>query len=401
MKHILMVGRSREIFARSRGLDVRFSLILVGGASRTAEDLSGYQRVIVLPPDASVEEWLQCGQLINTFDPIDAIGGFTETAEKIAVDMAERLALPFHGRDVIHTTHDKFAMRERLRSLGIDDTASRIVAADDEASIREFAAEHGCPVVIKPLSARGSLGVSVVKSLEELPAALAWFRAWAGGQPVLVEKFLAGEEWSVEAFSEGGVHRIMCITRKFKSPQTCIETGHCLPAIFEEGARQRIHALVKSTLDAVGLQCGPSHTEVMMCAEGPRVIETHTRLGGDRIAEMIALLGGADPYQLWVRQVAGESVLPEVPVLDGSAFASIQFTSPSCEGVLDRIEGLEQAISMPGVVRADAMVAPGQRIGAVHDSFSRGASVLARASTAEEAVLRAQEAVAAINFIVS
>lgn len=400
-KHVLMVGRAREVVARTKSLGVRYTQMLKLDPGLTAENLTSYHRVVGLPAAAGVEEWVAQAKLIHAIDPFDAIGAFTETGEEFAAVIAGEIGLWYHRPEVIEKTHHKRRMRVALREAGLDDTASRLLDAPGIEAVQAFAAEHGYPVVLKPVDARGSLGVSVARDAGEVAAALHWFQQWADGYQLLIEQFLDGDEWSVEAFSENGRHRIVCITQKFKDPATFIETGHCLPARLEPSLEAAIHELVRGTLDAMGITAGPSHTEIIVTPRGPRVVETHTRLAGDRIVDLIALLSGVELRQLWMRQVLGESVIEQVPANLDSGFAAIDFISPRVSGVIERIDGLEQARAHPGVQRVDLLLAPGAMVGQVHDSFSRGASVIATGASAGQALERAREASGMIRFVVS
>lgn len=401
MKHILMVGRARDILAKARQFDLRFTQLFKLRRDMVSENLEPYHRLVGMPGDASIDEWIAQARLIHSIDPVDAIGAFTETAEKIAARIAEALGLPYHASDVVECTHDKFLMREKLRAVGLDDTVSRVLPSPDPVEIRRFADEIGYPIVLKPVSARGSLAVSIVRNEQEIDAALRWYRQWAENFPLLLEQFIEGEEWSVEAFSEDGRHRIASITRKFKDPGTCVEVGHCVPAIFPPEDEAAIHRLVEGTLDALGIRMGPSHTEIITTPRGPRVVETHARLGGDRIVELVRLVSGVDLHVLWVRQVMGESVIDEVPSCDGSRFAAIRYVSPRAYGKIERIDGADTARAHDGVDRVELLQSPGTEVGEVHDSFSRGASVIAVGATAEEAMSRALAAAGEIRFVVS
>ncbi|TXH77674.1 MAG: ATP-grasp domain-containing protein [Lysobacteraceae bacterium] len=402
MKHILMVGRSREVLAKAKRFDLRFTQFVKLRQDMVSETLQPYHRLVGFPGIATTDEWVAQARLIHSIDPFDAIGGFTETAEDIAAQIALALDLPYHPPETVTSTHDKFVMREKLRAAGLDDTASRVMQAPDLDEVRRFAEEYGYPVVLKPVSARGSLGVSIARNDAELDAAVRWFQQWAGKYPLLLEQFLEGEEWSVEAFSEQGRHRIACITRKYKDPRTCIEVGHCVPAVFEPAVEADIHRLVCATLDTVGIRMGPSHTEIITTQRGPRVVETHARLGGDRIVELVNLVTGVDLHVLWVRQVMGESVIDDVPASAAAGrYAAIRFVSPLARGVVERVDGVDAAKAMPGVQRVDVIQSPGAEIGEVHDSFSRGASVIAVGESAEEAMARAVEAAGQIRFVVA
>jgi biotin carboxylase len=397
-QHLLLIGTSRDLHPKAHRLGARLT-VLERTSKLSGRKLDVYSRIIGIPDGASTSEWVEQAALVHRRDPFTALGAFTESAEEQAAAVAAALGLPYHPAAVIQRTHDKLEMRRVLREAGLDDTGSRVV--DSRQALEDFAAEAGYPIILKPLDARGSLGVSALRSPADVPGALDWFSKWASEYRMLAEELLQGTEWSVEAFSEGGEHRIVCITQKFKEEGHFVEVGHCAPAPLPAGDARAIEDFVRRVLSALGVQRGPSHTEVFLTAQGPRVVETHTRLGGDSIGDLIRLTTGVDLDELWIRQCLGESVLAEVPVVSSDKHAAIAFVSPHAHGTLLRVEGEDEVSAMPGVDKVDVMLSPGTTLAGLHDSFSRGASVIATGATAEEAVTRAQSAAGRLRFIVS
>lgn len=396
-----MVGRSLEMLTKGVKHGVRYSLICKNAPRLGIDDLQVFSRIVMLNPDADAREWVAHAKLIHERDPVDVIGGFTEHEEAISAEISLALGLRYHTVDVVANTHDKFRMRQTLRTAGVDDTMSDVLPQVDGARIRAFAAEHGYPVVLKPVDGGGSLGVSIAKSEHELEAATQWFEQWASKHALLVESYLDGDEWSVESFSEAGIHKVMCITRKYKDPKTCVETGHCLPILLNPDATQAIHTLVSRTLTALGILDGPAHTEIITTPKGPRVVETHTRMGGDLIGKLIRLVTGVDPHELWWRQTLGESVIDEIPVCGEGKHAAIRYVSPRAFGTLERIDGIQEARACPGVEDLGVLKKPGAELGEVFESSSRAAAVIATGETPDQAMDRANEATKLIRFVVS
>lgn len=395
--HMLLVGRSREVHAKASRLGLRLSALIATSKLPTT-DTTLYGRLTGLPGDAEVDEWVDAALAIDRHDPITAIGGFNEEFQPHAAAIAQRLGLPFHEPQTIRATREKVEMRRVLRECGLDDTHAEVVG--NAGDIEAFAAAHGYPVVVKPLDARGSLGVSIVGSRGEVAQALTWYCAHSSAHRMMVEQFLEGEELSVEAFSEEGLHRVICVTRKYKHPRTNVETGHCLPAPLDAGARDAIEAYVEAVLTALGIRSGPSHTEVIMTARGPRLVETHPRIGGDGIVDLIRLTSSVDLDELWIRQSAGARVRSQLPrALEG--FAAVMFATPRARGTLERVDGLDEAEAMAGVHKVEVLRSPGSEIGEVYHSDSRGACAIAVADTADEAASRARLAVSNLRFVVS
>jgi biotin carboxylase len=396
--HFLLIGTGREIYPKIKAMGHRLSLICPMPNLKRLSNHDLYDRVVGMPASATPEEWAEQACLIHRHDPIDALGGFNELTQHLAAAVAGRLGLPYHTPDVICRTRHKAEMRRVLRAAGVDDTPAGLVAGAQE--IGAFAAEHGFPIVLKPVDGRGSLGVSIVRSGEDIPAALEWFGQWAADHQMLAEKFLHGQEYSVEAFSERGRHRVVCITQKFTDSKTRVETGHCLPAPLTEAVWAEIACLVTRALAAIGLENGPSHTEVIVTPDGPRIVESHARLGGDQIVDLIQLTTGVDLDSLWIRQVAGESILDEVPTTFTS-WAAIAYATPQAVGRLEQVLGREQAEASPGVVRVQLVQDPGSELCGLSDSFSRGAYAIAVGDSSEAATARARQAAGMLRFVVS
>jgi biotin carboxylase len=397
-KHILVVGGSREVHPKVKALGLRLTMIFNMATLKNRKTFTLYDRIIGLPDSAPIDEWVAAARTAHAADPFDCIGAFNEPTQDRGAAIAEALGLPFLTAATIAATRDKDRMRQVLRKAGLDGTASRLVDGADD--IAAFGAQHGYPFVMKPVDGRGSLSVAIVRSPADIRGALARFARFAPGYRILAEQFLDGEEWSVEGFSEGGRHRIVCITQKFKDPVTCVETGHCVPAPLDEVQRGTIERFVVGVLGAIGLDDGPSHTEVIVTRDGPHIVETHARLAGDSIVELIRLACGVDLDHLWIRQCAGERVLDEVPTRM-ERFASIAFATPNAVGTLERVDGVAAAEALPGVVHVDLLEEPGAALHGAESSEGRAASAIALGDTADEAIARARAATAALRFVVS
>ncbi|MDR2611484.1 MAG: D-alanine--D-alanine ligase [Deltaproteobacteria bacterium] len=116
--------------------------------------------------------------------------------------LLELLGLPYVGSGIFASAlaMDKRASKEfyRLRGLPVapDGYAERSRApgvAVSEAA--RLAAGLGLPLVVKPLDHGSSVGMAIVRSAEELAAALE--SAWECSTVAMAERFLAGREYTV------------------------------------------------------------------------------------------------------------------------------------------------------------------------------------------------------------
>lgn len=365
---------------------------------------SQHDRVLALRSNAPEKEWIALAAAVHARHPFTRVGTFGERDQERAAAVANVLGLKCHTPQTIAYVHDKHAMRRRLAEAGIDDTPAARVA--DAAELCSFLAEHGVHCVVKPVQGAGSFGVSVVRNVEEADAAFARASRDFEVIPdagVLVEHFHEGPQFSVEAFSEDGEHEILAITRKFSDPIGFVELGHVMPAELSPEQTESIHGYVRRLLDALDIAYGVTHTEIVLTADGPRVIETHVRLAGDEIPYLVKDVTGVDIVNCVVRQTLGIPVLDDIrkaladPSVDRGPEA-IWFAVPSARGTITAISGLEEAATLPGVVTAEALLAPGDEMGDLDSSESRAAFVRARGTDAAQAIARARAAVAGLVF---
>jgi biotin carboxylase len=292
-------------------------------------------------------------------------------------------------------TRDKGKMREHMVRAELP-TIPFVVGADVDAIVA-LGEKSGWPLIVKPSAQSGSRQINKVFDRAGVAAALDSIEAEFPGSVPISEKFIDGPEVSVEAFSWSGRHRILGVTDKITTGAPYfVETGHNLPSALPAAVIEQVHEQTLALLDAIGHQHGPTHTELIIAADGPVIVESHTRTGGDRIFEMVDLAFGVDMIKSML-----EGLYHGDPVLNvrETRGAAIRFlTLP--EGVVRKVDGLEQARAMPGVVRCDIHLEPGTVIKPFRNSSERHGYVLAVGATAREAIDNVEAAMRTIMVTV-
>ncbi|WP_327070936.1 ATP-grasp domain-containing protein [Kitasatospora sp. NBC_01250] len=407
-EHVLVMGTGREypalVRAASPGADTTvLCRVEYVHKLRLAHENA---RVVAVREQAPDEEWIALAAAVHAYHPFTRIATVGERDQDRCAAVGAALGLPTHRPETVAMVHDKNLMRNRLDEAGVDTTAHTL--ATSEQDVRAFLRAHGGPVVVKPVAGAGSAGVALVHSEEEVAAA--WQRAtgddaWIGSTEsgVVVEEFLSGEQYSVEAFSEAGEHLVVSITRKYSDPVSFVELGHVAPAPLTEVAAKEVEGYVTRVLDALGVEFGATHTEVVLGPDGPRVIETHLRAGGDEIPELTLDVTGVDLADCVVRQTLGESVLPGIRATLAEPrepiASAIWFAALDGAGVLAEVSGSEAAEAVAGVSEVQLLARPGAVIAGLASSESRVAQVRATAATADAAVAAAQEGVGRLEFL--
>ncbi len=399
--HVLILGTLRQCHKRLQAQGAQASLIISRDKAK-AVDLTGfYRNIVVMEKDAGDEQWLAMAQAMHRLTPFDAVAAFNDREQHCAYLIGQRLKIFCAVDPQLHElVTRKTAMREALAAAAIP--SCRHAFAQGEEAVRAAIGVVGLPCIVKPVAGEGSVGVAKVSALEGLPAALARLGEAALAAGVIVEEFLVGDEFSVEAISVRGEHHIMAITKKYKDPETFVEVGHVVPAPLDAETAAAIRTYVRSILTAFNYRNCPSHTELMLTADGPRIIETHTRLGGDRIVDLVRHSCGVDLYELAARQAIGADVadlLPEALAYHQSA--AIWYAGPEAHASqqLFEVRGADLAAAHDFIKSFELLREPGSPGVKVLSSFDRSAAAVAVGTDAHEALTRAQGAIADLQFL--
>jgi biotin carboxylase len=406
-KHVMVFGSGNgDLPSRIRALEPAISTTLVCRPEHLHRlvEPEKHARLLVLDATASLEECVGLARVVHKVHPVTHIATLGEHDQDRAAAVGEALGVFTHSQRTVRLTNRKDEMRAVLARHGLDDTPAQLVP--DVTALRGFAARHGLPVVVKPVGGLASFGVSIVREESELESAFDRASAsarhgWHRQLGVLAEGFLDGAEYSVEALSEAAEHVILAITKKYTDPVTRLELGHVVPAPLADDVREQIETLTLGVLDALQVQFGATHTEIMITAAGPRVVETHVRMGGDEIWELVHGATGVDLIDCQLRQSVGHKVLPRVREVLASPRApraeAIWFALPPTAGELVEVTGAEES----GDAAVTVNVAPGTLFHGSVSNYSRPASARCGADNAEDAVRLARERVGRISFITS
>jgi argininosuccinate lyase len=330
------------------------------------------------------------------------LAGITSTSEyymEIAGEVAGRLARPGPDPQAIRACRNKHAQRIRLRQAGV--SIPKFISVDSTEAAVEAAESLGLPVVLKPVSGSGSVGVKMCECLDEVQShasLLLGQKQNERGLPlpglILVEEMVSGPEYSVEVFGK----RVIGITQKHLGPLPhFVEVGHDFPATLPDETESAINNTVVRALGAVGLGWGPSHCELRVTGGGVKIIEINPRLAGGYIPELVRLAFGIDMIAETIKLVVGHQ--PSLKKTK-SAYSSIRFIIPDKEGTLIRVDNLDNAARLSGIVEA-RLYSSVRDVIHRHDDFrSRVGHVIAVAGSAETSRAAAEEARGMIGLVI-
>jgi len=312
----------------------------------------------------------------------------------VAARVAARLGLP-HPLDpeTAERAVSKLAQREAFDRAGVPQP--RWELAEPGASNTVLLAP-GSPVVVKPPDRQGQVGISLVRSPEDLGPAVEAASAAARSGEALVEELVDGPEVTVNAFSTGGQFRALTVTDRVvaEPPAFGVALGHVWPS--EEAVEDAVEA-ARAAAEALGVREGPTYTQIRLGPDGPRVIELAARLGGGHDAELCDAALGIDLNALTIAAAFGRRV--RVPEARPAGGACIRFlVAPP--GRLEAVEGIGEALALPGILDAVPYRPPGHEFGPFRAGNDRAGFVLARGDSRAEAVERGKAAAERIRLVV-
>jgi biotin carboxylase len=408
-KTLLLIGHPTEavLKAKALGLDV----ILFQHKSKFDQAQAEYADVVVLMDYTDHDSTLALAEAAHRAWGFSVALSMTDPGLEIAGQINDLYDLPGTGFAVSHLLRDKWAMRQRLAGSGsgsgsgpgsgsgLATVGARLVT--DHDSMLAFGKAYGYPFIVKPADLSGGFGVNLINSATEVDAAWTRLRGWQeegmGKGPsslltvgdFVMEEYIDGPEYSVEAFSFSGRHVVVAVTEKMVDDKYFAELGHVVPARVTPALEQDIVTAVTSFLDAMGLTDGPSHTEIRVGPHGPAVIESHNRAGGDRIRDLVQAVYGIDLTRYIVGWPFGlVEELPERPIPAGGA--CVRFFHGAA-GRVEAVRGLAEVREHPDVIAAEAYVKAGDTVRPLRDNFDRLGLVAVSGPDSDAAVRRCEE----------
>jgi biotin carboxylase len=306
----------------------------------------------------------------------------------IAARLAARLGLPHPlSPETAALAVSKQRQRDRLTEHAVPQPRWRVAT--------EASQDMELPVVVKPPDRQGQKGLTLVRERGRLAAAVQAAVSTSRSNVALVEELVEGPEVTVNAFSTGGVFHPLTVTDRITATDESafgVALAHVWPSQHDtEGAI----AVAREAAAALGIESGPTYTQVVLGPDGPKVMELAARLGGGHDAELCQAALGVDLNGLALSAALGEPL--EVPRLEPRGGAVVRFLVAPL-GSLESVTGIEEATAQEGIL--DARVY--RRQGWIFTPLSRGADragfVLATGNSRDDALTKADRAADLIRF---
>jgi biotin carboxylase len=254
---------------------------------------------------------------VNKTRHVDAL---ITVSEHIILSLAKaaRLAgIPFTSNEAVELVRDKGKMRQRLQERGVP--SARFVSGTDPKQLIIEAEKIGYPLIFKPASGLSSWFIKRVDTMPELETAFIEYRRGLEelsdvyntiiNDTVVIEEYLEGSMVSLEiCASRGELIPLAVCGRKRYSQNEILELGSTMPAALPPEDQEAVYRYSKQVIEALGLDMGIFHLEIMITGRGPRLIEANPRLIGGMGPRLLSLTLGRNIYGLLIDVHLGNSL---------------------------------------------------------------------------------------------
>jgi biotin carboxylase len=232
----------------------------------------------------------------------------TESGVELADALAHHWGLASNEIELSRARRDKYQMAQALKDQTLA-TPKFCLAPTLQHLLDWSFGLSDWPVVVKPPASAGNDSVFFCNTEDELKNAFQHIHGQVNelgirNEHVLAQSYLRGTQYVVNTVSIDGQHYVTDIwsdRRKIRPGASNVyDREDLLPRC---GATQlALTAYVESALSALGIRNGPAHSEVMLTADGPVLIETAARMQGAMLEEPVIAATGESQVTLTVER---------------------------------------------------------------------------------------------------
>ena len=335
-------------------------------------------------------------------------GGFAavvapdDATVELAGRVASELGLAGNPPGAARLSRRKDLARARLAAAGVRVPAFRVVDLRGPLDLTEVP----FPCVVKPIAMSASRGVIRADDPGELAAAIERVRAIVAGagdederSRLLVESFVPGPEVAVEGLLTGGRLEVLAI---FDKPDPLDgpffeESIYVTPSRLGRIAEARVIECVRRAVSALGLVAGPVHAEVRWHAGEAWLLEAAARTIGGECSKLLRFSAGHSLEEVVLAAAMGRS-LPRG--LDSAAAGVMMLPTPRA-GTLRRVEGVLEALAVPGVDEVSISAGTGAELVPLPEGSAYLGYIFARGETPGFVERALREAAARLDIVIS
>jgi biotin carboxylase len=316
--------------------------------------------------------------------------------------VAEKLGLPGIPYEVALDASDKARMRTRLAAAGVPVPAFAYGTIHDDpealaARLVSSGSAAAYPLVVKPVDNMGARGCKLVRKAPELAAAWSDAVTYSRSGRAILEEYLDGPEFSLDAIVNGGDIFIRGIAdRHIHFEPYFIEMGHTMPTAYDPALVDEVVAVFCSGIRALGINRGAAKGDIKYTRKGAFVGEIAARLSGGYMSGWTyPHASGIEPAAEAIDLACGVNPVEAKPLRD---WVCAERAFISIPGRIKEIRNLEAAAAYPGVTELFSRIVPGDLVNFPVNNVEKCGNVIAAGPDRRE--VEASAAAAARSILI-
>jgi biotin carboxylase len=308
--------------------------------------------------------------------------------------VAERMNLPGVPYETAMRATDKCLMREAFEKAGVP--SPRFACWNGQGEPRSLLGSGlDFPLVVKPVDNMGARGVLRVDEETALSEACIVARSLSRSSRVIVEQFMEGNEFSLDAVVDHAKVTVCGIAdRHIFFPPSFVEMGHTIPTEADRSTVGSLEKVFAAGIRALGIDCGAAKGDIKLTPHGPMIGEIAARLSGGYMSgwtfplssgvevteAALDIAVGLTPHDLRPRfeRVCAERAIISIP------------------GTVEVVEGAEAARMVPGIEEVFLRTVPGDDVVFPANNVQKCGNIIAVGEDREEAISATMAGLAAI-----
>jgi len=257
---------------------------------------------------------------------------------------------------------EKQLMRDRMSTYDINLTPRyQYLEKEDISNFKKLIKDFTFPVIVKPTALAKSLLVTKCEDMSQLEDCIVstfkviddvYEREHRYTTPsILIEEFMQGDMYSTDAYvtAKGEIFclpLVRVITAHEIGLPGFYSYRHIIPTGLSEKETELAFEASKSAIMALGLRSSSAHIELYNTSTGWKIIELGARIGGYRELLYREAYGIAHHYNDLAVRMGMNPVISDKPLKHAAGFNIY----PTKEGIVDSIDGLDEARKLESVI---------------------------------------------------
>ncbi len=273
---------------------------------------------------------------------VDRLEATVEAHTLPVAQVREHCGIPGTSVRTAWLCRDKPSMKEVLRSAGVPTAAS--IAAERAEDVRDFSAQVGFPLILKPRAAAGAADTMQVDDPAQLEGALAVFGS-SGVQSIAVEEFVEGHEGFYDTLTVDGNVGHDFVSHYYPNVLEAMRTRWISPQFVATNRVDsvddylQLRELGHRVSEVLGIGTSATHMEWFFGPKGLRFSEIGCRPPGVGAWDLYSAGNELDVYREWAMAVVhGQTDRPATRRYAAGMLA----LRPDRDGRIAGYSGLEQ-----------------------------------------------------------